>query len=71
MDRLACGPEDQGIGQRCILGFNAGSPLLSSEYNNNIQLFQTAEYVVILNEMVHSARIVPMDGRPHIFPAIR
>ena len=34
-------------------------------YNNNFQLFQTPEYVVILNEMVHDARIVPMDGRPH------
>ena len=34
-------------------------------YNNNFQLVQTARYVVILNEMVHSARIVPLDGRPH------
>ena len=34
-------------------------------YNNNFQLVQTPGYVVILNEMVHSARIVPLDGRPH------
>jgi len=34
-------------------------------YNNNFQLFQTPQYVVILNEMVHDARIVPLDGRPH------
>jgi hypothetical protein len=34
-------------------------------YNNNVQLFQSAGYVVILNEMVHDARIVPLDGRPH------
>jgi hypothetical protein len=34
-------------------------------YNNNFQLFQTPESVVILTEMVHDARITPMDGRPH------
>ena len=37
-----------------------------SAYNNNMQLFQTADYVVILNEMVHSARIIPLDGRSHV-----
>jgi hypothetical protein len=36
-----------------------------SAYNNNVQIFQTPEYVVILNEMIHDARIVPLDGRPH------
>ena len=40
-------------------------------YNNNVQLFQTAEYVVILNEMIHDARIVPLDGRPHLSAEIR
>ena len=34
-------------------------------YNNNFQMFQTPEYVAILNEMVHDARIIPLDGRPH------
>jgi hypothetical protein len=34
-------------------------------YNNNVQLVQTPGYVVILNEMVHSSRIVHLDGRPH------
>ena len=37
-----------------------------SAYNNNMQLFQTADYVVILNEMVHSACIIPLDGRSHV-----
>ena len=40
-------------------------------YNNNVQLFQTADYVVLLSEMVHDARIVPLDGRPHLAPDIR
>ena len=34
-------------------------------YNQNVQIFQTSDYVVLLNEMVHAARIVPLDGRPH------
>ncbi len=37
-----------------------------SAYNNNMQLFQTADHVVILNEMVHNARIIPLDGRSHL-----
>jgi len=63
--RAAVGPEDRSVGERCILGFNAGPPMVPSAYNNNVQLFQTPGRVVILNEMVHNARIVPVDGRPH------
>ena len=59
------GPEDRYLAERCIVGFNAGPPMLSSAYNNLVQLFQTPGYVVILNEMVHSWRIVPTDARPH------
>ena len=33
---------------------------------NNMQLFQTADHVVILNEMIHHVRIVPLDGRPRL-----
>ena len=64
--RHAHGPEDRGSSERCLLGFNSGPPMTPSAYNNNVQLFQTADHVVILNEMVHSARIVPLDGRPHL-----
>jgi len=59
------GPEDRHLAERCILGFNAGPPMLSGPYNNIVQLFQTREYLGILNEMNHDARIVPIDGRPH------
>ena len=60
--------DDLGSGSlrvRCILGFNSGPPVTPSAYNNNLQLFQTPTDVAILNEMVHNARIVPLDGRPH------
>jgi hypothetical protein len=59
------GPEDRNVAERCILGFNAGPPMEPRAYNNNIHLFQTPDYVVILTEMVHDARIIPIDGRPH------
>ena len=49
---------------RCTRGFNSGPPLTPSAYNNNMQLFQTPGYVVVLAEMVHDARIISMDGRP-------
>ena len=60
------GPEDRGLAERCLLGFANGPPLLPGGYNQNIQVFQTTDHVVILNEMVHDPRIVPLDGRAHI-----
>jgi hypothetical protein len=65
MARVAEGPEDRPLWERCILGFNSGPPMMPSGYNNNVQILQTKNTVAILNEMVHSARIVPIDGRPH------
>jgi hypothetical protein len=64
--RAAANPEDLPVYERCILGFNAGPPIIPGGYNQNIELFQTRDYVVIHNEMVHNARIVPLDGRPHL-----
>jgi hypothetical protein len=71
LKRPAHGPEDRTPWERCILGFNAGPPMNPSAYNNFVQILQTPGYVVLLNEMVHDARIVPMDGRPHLPPTIR
>jgi hypothetical protein len=65
------GPEDRGVAERCILGFSTGPPMLPAGYNNNIQLFQTPDHVVILLEMNHDARIVPLDGRPHLPGGVR
>ena len=62
-ERLAEGPEDRNIGERCILGFNAGPPMLPSAYNNNVQIVQTKDYVLIHNEMVHNARVVPLVSK--------
>src|SRR6476469_3780217 len=66
----ADGPEDRSLGERCLL-FNAGPPMLSGPYNNYVQILQAADHVVIVNEMIHDARIVPLDGRPHLPGGIR
>ena len=57
--------EDLGLGVRCLQWATAGPPMLPGLFNNNVQFFQTREYVTIYNETSHHARIVPMDGRPH------
>ena len=63
--------EDRGLAERCLLGFNSGPPIVPAGYNQNIQIFQTADHVVILHEMVHDARIVPLDGRGHLPAGVR
>jgi hypothetical protein len=45
--------------------------MLPSAYNNNIRIMQSSGHVVILMEMIHDARIVPIDGRPHLSGGIR
>ena len=64
-------PEERPLPERCILGFNSGPPMVPSAYNNNMQLVQTPRHVVILNEMIHSARIVDLSGRPHLPSTMR
>lgn len=66
--RTSDGPEDRNLWERCI---TRGVPRLGGAYNNNFRLIQAPGYVVILHEMVHESRIVPMDGRPHVNADIR
>lgn len=57
--------ENRSLFDRCIMGFNSGPPMTSGAYNNNVQILQAPGYVAIVNEMVHNARIIPLDGRVH------
>lgn len=57
--------ENRSLFDRCIMGFNSGPPMTSGAYNNNVQILQAPGYVAIVNEMVHNARIIPLDGRAH------
>jgi len=62
--RPAEGPEDRDASERCLLGYNSGPPMVGVGYNQHVQIVQTRDHVVIHNEMVHTARIVPLDTRP-------
>jgi hypothetical protein len=59
-------PESRSLGERCVTWGADGPPMLGSTYNANIQILQTADSVVVLTEMMHDARTVWLDGRPHI-----
>jgi len=69
--RLAQGPEDRPLSERCIVRPNSGPPMTPTGYNNNFQLIQIPGYVLIFNEQIHDARVIPMDGRPHLPQNIR
>jgi hypothetical protein len=64
----ADGPEDRPLSERCI---SYGAPRTGTGYNSYVQIVQAPESVVILQEMIHDARIVPLDGRPHLPQNVR
>jgi hypothetical protein len=73
-DRRRRGPdpadswEDRNLAERCI---TRGAPKLPGMYNNNVHIFQTSDYVAILQEMIHEVRFIRLDGSPHVDPNIR
>ena len=56
-------PETRGLSERCI---TFGVPDLLAGYNSYFQIVQSPGYVVFLSEKIHDARIIPLDGRPHV-----
>ncbi len=65
------GAEDMGLQDQCLAFATAGPPMLPYSYNSNYQIVRTKDAVVIHVEMIHDARIVHTDGRPHLPAAIR
>ena len=55
-------PEERNLAERCI---TRSAPKLPGGYNNNFQIVQTTGHVMIFQEMIHEARVIPLDGRPH------
>ena len=53
--------ENRGLGDRCIMFSKSGPPMRSGAYNNNLMVFQTREYVVILTEQARQARLIPIE----------
>jgi len=62
--------ENNQLDDRCII-MRGGPPMLSGTYNNNLQIVQARGYVMILTEMIHDARIIPLDGRAQPPAAVR
>lgn len=64
-------PEDLGLQDQCLAFVTAGPPLLPYSYNSNYQIVVTPKAVVVHAEMIHDARIIHTDGRPHLPAAVR
>ena len=67
--RPADDPEDRGAYERCISRGLPGA-MMPGFYNHNYQFIQTRDYVVISVEMIHDARIVPLNGRTAAGPGL-
>jgi hypothetical protein len=61
---------DFSLPVRCIIRTDS-PPYLPTIYNNNFQIVQSPGYVTIAPEMIHSVRIIPVDGRPHLNKALK
>ena len=64
----ADGPEDRPLSERCI---SYGAPRTGANYNSYVQIIQSPATVVLLQEMIHDARVVPMTPRPHLPAHVR
>ena len=64
----ADGPEDRPLSERCI---SYGAPRIGANYNSYVQIIQSPETVVLYQEMIHDARIVPTTNQPHLPAGIR
>ncbi len=64
-------PEDLGLQDQCASFLTVGPPMLPYTYNSNYQIVVTNAAVVVHAEMIHDARIIPTDGRPHLPKAVR
>ena len=64
-------PESRSLADRCILGFNAGPPMTPGAYNNYVHISQAPGLVTLVVEMIHDARIIPVDGSQHLPSRIR
>ena len=63
INRPADKPEDRPLQERCI---TYGTPSLTAGYQSGYQIVQTPASIVVVTEMIHDARVIPLDGRPHL-----
>ena len=63
--------ENNQLDDRCIIMRGAGPPMLNAGYNSNYHIVQAPGYVMILVEMIHDARVIPLDERGQAPSALR
>jgi len=63
--------QDAGLQDQCLATLTAGPPMLPYSYNSNYQIVRTRDALLVYVEMIHDARIIYLDGRPHLPPGIR
>ena len=63
--------QSNDLDDRCLIFAGAGPPMLPQGYNSNYQIVQAPGYVMILFEMAHDVRIIPLDNRPHLSGNVR
>ena len=56
--------ESNQLDDRCLIMAGPGPPMMDAAYNSNYHIVQAPGYVMILTEMIHDVRIIPLDGRP-------
>ena len=59
------GPERRTNQERCLLMPSAGPPMTNGLYNNNLQIVQTKDHLVIVMEMIHDVRVIPIGRATH------
>jgi len=63
--------EARPLQERCIVWSAEGPPMMSTGYNSNLEIVQGPGNVTVMMEMIHDARMIPTDGRPHLPASIR
>jgi hypothetical protein len=67
----AASAQDTGLQDQCLAFTTAGPPMLPYSYNSNYQIVRTRDAFIVHVEMIHDARIIHLDGRPHLPSSIR
>jgi hypothetical protein len=63
--------QNRPLAERCIVWPHEGPPMQPVGYFSNLQFVQGPGYVVVIQEMIHNARVIPLDNRPHPGPGIQ
>jgi hypothetical protein len=65
------GPENRSLAERCLSWGTVGPPMIPPTYGADLQIVQTRDHVIVHHEMIHDARVIAIDGRPHLPPSLR